>query len=163
MRHDRRHTAHRARGASIEKLAIDAVGETALLQEDNDRALRLGGGCQRHIGETVSAPWSREIDIAFGDGGVTLANLLHELQKRTAEGKQVGKFLAQQQAYAHVEELLRSLIGVEQLTTDANDQDRHRQGSSHGAAEVGWFLVSRAEFRSCAHGFNHLCPHAYLL
>ncbi len=61
----RGHAAHRARGAAVQKLTVDAVRETAFVQQHDHRVIFRRR--QSDIGHALAQARRREIDIALGN------------------------------------------------------------------------------------------------
>ena len=110
MRQHRRHAVHRANGAAMQELAVDALRQAALLKQDHDGAFRLGERRRDDVCDAFAISRRRQIDVALADRCVALARLRHELKQRTAERHEVGESLAQEQSRAAVEELFGGRI-----------------------------------------------------
>ena len=79
MREHGRHAVQRTHRAAMEKLAVHALREAALLQDDDDSAFRFAHGRDADVGQLLAELGRSEIDIAFADGGVAFARLVHQL------------------------------------------------------------------------------------
>src|SRR5712671_3765060 len=126
MRKHRRHAAHRARGAAVQKLTVDAVREAAFLQQHDDRAIFRRR--QRDVRHALAQARRREIYIALGNRGAPFASLADQLEQWTSKRQQIAKLLLEQQANTHIKELLGRLIGVKQATFGPDKNDRERKG-----------------------------------
>ncbi len=90
MRQHRRHAMQRAHGATMQKLAVDALCETALLKRDEHSAVRLGNRRHDHVRDALAMLGRGEVHVALADARVALARLIHQLDDRARKRHDVG-------------------------------------------------------------------------
>ncbi len=129
MRQDSRHAVHRSHRPAVQKLAVDALGEAALLEDHDDRVFRIRQRRNVDIRNALTISWGGQIDVAFADRGTALAGLRDELQQGTAEGHEVAQILAHQQSRAGVEKLFCCWVYEENVQVGPDHHQRHRQGA----------------------------------
>src|SRR6185437_7684715 len=135
------HAVHRSHGAAMRQLAIDPMGETALLKQDDDRAFGFWQGRCDHIGHALTIARRREVDITLADRSIAFARLGDELEKRTAERHEVDQRLAQQEPCSAIEKLLGGRIDEGDFLALSDDQQGHGKRAGNEA--------DRSAFQQC--------------
>src|SRR5580658_6293979 len=91
MRQHRRHRRHRARSVAMHELAVDLVGDRALLQRDDDVVAVLGDGRRLHRHDMGAEARRLDGDAVFGDAVAALAHAGDERKDRAVGRQQLGK------------------------------------------------------------------------
>jgi hypothetical protein len=140
MRQHRCHAVQRAHRATMKQLPVEPLREAALVQGDDDIAVRVSRRSRHHIGRAFTALGSRQIDIALAHRGIALLRLSNELEDRTAERHQLVESLAGDHPGADGEELLGRRVDGEYPQILPDEKDGHGEDGEN-LAQTGLFQI----------------------